>query len=204
MESNKISGFLGLLAVILILIAVIISYIQILEYYNNFNLFNNWMSELGVGPNRIILNVSIMIACLLLTPFLYGVINQIKTEIDDNLIPNICMITGIISIVGLFLIGLFPMEDLGKNNLNHAIGAFVYWSGSLAFWNVLAMIYRRNPNLDKNAMVLVNLTNLAWVVFICSFSAAVINILIPIVFQWIAHIFTLISFLYLALWLILK
>ena len=202
MNNNKITAILGIIAVLLILIVVIISYIQILDYYPNFNLLSNWMSELAVGPNKILLNLAIMISSLLLLVFVFGFLKFIEKDIGSNTVVKFCLFSGILSLIGLFLIGFFPMEDIGRNNLYHGLSAIVYWTGSILFWNFLSKIFRDNPDIDKTAMILTNLTCIAWFVFGCSFIAVFISETFPVIFQWIAHIFNLITFSYLALWMI--
>jgi len=194
---KKTNGILGFTIVVIVLVAVIISYVQVLDYYPSFSPFNNWMSELGVGPNKIMLNLVMMLSAIFFAIFFFGLISEFKTKEGNNLMCNLCLIAGLYSLIGLFLIGFFPMDDIGENNIYHGISAMIYWSGSVIFWGLLAFIMKGDPDSNR-IQILVTLTFTAWILFLCTFLVP-LGESFPIIFQWTAHLFNLFSISILAL-----
>lgn len=193
----KMSALLGLVGALLMLFVVIFSYTQILNYYPKFNICSNWMSELGVGPNVVIFNITVIISSILFSFFFIALIKKVKLNEGNVVISNICLVFGLSSLLGLFLIGAFPMRDIGEPNIYHGFGALIYWSSSVFFWGILTIIFKDNPNFNKRVKITITLTFIAWSLFLSSF---LILILIeqvddnfPIIFQWIAHLFSIFS-----------
>ena len=118
----------------------------------------------------------------------------------------VCLIVGIYSLIGLFLIGAFPMDDIGKTNLGHALGAIIYWSGSVSYWGILTYIVHKSIKFKKIGKIVVELSFLSWSIFLSSFIISIFilpfNNSFPVVFQWNAHLFTLFAILILAIKLV--
>jgi len=192
------SGYYGgILATLIFIFSLLFSYIQILLYYPSFNPFENWMSELGVGPYGIIFNFSVMISSILLAVFFTTLLFRLKKEEQNATISNLCLLSGYISVLGLFLIGLFPMNDIGQNNFFHGMAALIYWAGSFTFWGLLSSIINKNAHFQKWKQLIVLLTLFSWILFLISFLGPLFIPLVeesfPIIFQWNAHVFNFIS-----------
>ena len=193
----KYFGILGLTGAILVIFAVIWSYMQILEYYPAFNIFSNWMSELGVGPNIIIFNLLVIIASIFLGLFFLGLIlRNIERGGNQNL-SLMCLISGFSSILGLLLIGVFPMKDINEPTFLHGIAAIIYWGGSVSFWGMLTLLYRKTPDSNKREELFITLTFVAWLLFVSSFLIPLLfkqfPDTFPVIFQWTAHLFNLMT-----------
>ena len=131
---------------------------------------------------------------------------KINQEIDSRNFSYICLFIGFYTLLGLFLIGVFPMNDIGVSNDGHIIGAQIYWSGALTFWGLLTILVNKNPNSTRKARIVVLLTFISWLLFLTLFLPPMlfshVDIRLPIIFQWIAHFFIILSIFFLSINLI--
>jgi len=115
----KVLPFFSLL-ILLLSIAISIS------LYFKYDFFNQYLSELGVGPTSIIFNSGLIISALLLIPFFFS------SLLHKSFLKQTGSILGIAAMISLAGIGIFPIP----NYPHHLITAFMFF-----FASALAIIF---------------------------------------------------------------
>lgn len=90
------------------------------------------MSHLGIGPNGsdIVFNLGSMVSGIVMVFFFFNLsVFLIKKEVPKILV-NLAFISGVISSIGIFLIGLFPGD--GSQDLHNFVAGF-FFLGGLAY-----------------------------------------------------------------------
>jgi len=137
---EKYNGYLGITAALIGTIMVIIASI-LHATAGPFSFFTHWISNLGVGPNgsMYVFNIGLVITVFSFTPFMIYMIkfalNELKS--DSTLFKRFSVIATIIlsilTLLGLFLVALFPMWP--ETIIMHFIAAMMFFLGSM-FWTV--------------------------------------------------------------------
>jgi hypothetical membrane protein len=97
-------GVFGLLSVIIILIGDFIAF----AYFPGYSIFNNMVSELGIGPGGIFFNIGIIVSGIIIIPYY---IDLGKSFTGDKIKENLrkfAIFTAIISCITYIFLGFFP------------------------------------------------------------------------------------------------
>ncbi|TFG09037.1 MAG: hypothetical protein EU539_00565 [Promethearchaeota archaeon] len=76
------------------------------------------------------------------------------------------LIFGFLLSLGLLLIGIFPVKNIGVVTIEHSVAAFLYWSGSLLFWLFLGLTEYSGPKELKIQAYVALTSFLFWLFFI--------------------------------------
>ncbi|NHI90885.1 MAG: hypothetical protein EAX96_00195 [Candidatus Lokiarchaeota archaeon] len=133
-------GYFGIAAALIGTIMIIIAVI-LHSTAGPFNMFTHWISNLGIGPNgsMAVFNIGLIITVFAFTPFIIFMINFAWSEIEGKyifvkkLLVIVTLIFAFLTLLGLFLVALFPMWP--ETIIMHFIGAMMFFLGSM-FWTI--------------------------------------------------------------------
>ena len=97
-------GVFGLVSVIIILIGDIIAF----SYFPGYSIFNNMVSELGVGPGGIFFNIGIILSGIIIIPYYIDLAKSFIGNKVKNSLRKLAMFSAIISCITYTLLGFFP------------------------------------------------------------------------------------------------
>jgi hypothetical protein len=124
------------------------------------------MSDLGASPFGVYFNILIMISSIFLFLFIRDFLKFLSKYSENQGLIRITLTFGFLSSLGLFLIGLFPVRNIGEASTVHTIAAFIYWIGSFLFWLFLGIIELKNPKISKAQSEIAIITWLFWSFFL--------------------------------------
>ena len=95
----------------------------------SFSVFTHYLSHLGIGPNGsdIVFNLGSMVSGIVMVFFFLNLsVFLIKKEVPKILV-NLSFIFGLMSSIGIFLIGFFPGD--GSQDLHNFVAGFFFLGG---------------------------------------------------------------------------
>ena len=193
---RKIHGsYFAFLGVGIATLSTIVSIISLLLVYPDINVFSLWMSDLGASPFGVYFNILIMISSIFLFLFIRDFLKFLSKYNENQGLIRITLTFGFFSSLGLFLIGLFPVRNIGEASTVHAIVAFIYWIGSFLFWLFLGVIELKTPTISKSQSEIAIVTWLFWSFFLIYLSLIpIFPVLDTSKFpQWLVHVVLAIS-----------
>jgi len=105
--------------------------LAILNYFN-YDFFNQYLSELGIGSSAIFFNVGVMLTAILFILFFY-----LKFYKNGQLKM---FILSLISAIALFLVGVFPID----HNLHYSVAALFFISSFFVILINSIILFREN------------------------------------------------------------
>lgn len=193
---RKIHGsYFAFIGVGIATISTIISMISLLLVYPDINVFSLWMSDLGASPFGVYFNILIMISSIFLFLFIRDFLKFLSKYSENQGLIRITLTFGFFSSLGLFLIGLFPVRNIGEASIVHTIAAFIYWIGSFLFWLFLGIVELKTPTISKSQSEMAIVTWLFWSFFLIYLSLIpIFPVLDTSKFpQWLVHVVLAIS-----------
>ena len=112
---NTKGAVLGIVSITVGLVGMFISYLAIPGY----NILENMVSELGLGPWGIFFNLGFVFSGLLAIPYYLNLSYLFQSENIDHRLINGSIIASVVSCIAYALVGVFPAY---KENL------FYYWA----------------------------------------------------------------------------
>ncbi|MBD3339087.1 MAG: hypothetical protein GF353_08255 [Candidatus Lokiarchaeota archaeon] len=114
------------------------------------------------------------------------------TKSTKKTIKAVFILSCFLHLLGFFLIGLFPVGEIGEVTYGHAIGAFLYWIFSTIFWITIAYLDFNNSNNQKVITISSILTAFFWAFFLLYllliFLVPFLDNLLFKTPQWVVHI----------------
>lgn len=151
-NKNKIFLYIGLIGIIIAVVSIFMS----MFFYQGYSISNQYLSELGhpSATTRNIFNFGLMISSILIMPFFYYFFYK------KNNFSKIIFLSSIISLIGLFGVGFFPLTI----EFEHYIFAGIFF----IFASVFLLLFLINQFLEKNYLKIENFTS-----FIAFFSTII-------------------------------
>ena len=97
-------GVFGLISVIIILVGDIIAF----SYFPGYSIFNNMVSELGVGPGGIFFNIGIIISGIVIIPYYIDLAKSFTGDEIKEKLRKFAIFSAIISCITYTFLGFFP------------------------------------------------------------------------------------------------
>ncbi len=175
MKKEKKFLYIGLIGIILVVSSILVSIL----IYPNYDFGEQYLSELGVDSTALIFNFGLMISSVLMVPFFYYIFYK-----KDNL-SKILFALVIISLIGLFGVGFFPLTL----NVEHFISAAIFF----IFISIFFILFLIKQFSEKKFIKLENLIALIGAISSISFMFFLRNpmmqkISVSFVLLWIAII----------------
>ncbi len=148
-------GFFGLIAALILIISIAVAYVLYISVDPNFSIFSHWISDLGGGPNRsdFVFN-SGMITVSFVMLFFQISLNRYLQKRNKRAIKTIKLayISGIISSIGFFFVGVFP---LSRFQILHGIAADLIFFGGLFCCIFIGISEIKTPNVPRLHVIMV-------------------------------------------------
>jgi len=175
-----------------------ISFALILYIFEDptFSIFQNWISQLSVGPNgsNIFFFLGISIASPFMLLFHYSIVNSFyyKTSKVDTLL--FLYITASIQSLGSFLAGIFP---LNLNKIHGFVGE-MYFFGAMFFYSGLLYLYIKVKGEGGEKLIWSGLCSVVVIIFnMAKIYTAITGNIFPVFpnyfLEWIVYLTFLIS-----------
>lgn len=163
---KKINGsYFGFLGLAVSLICINISQMLFMTVDPTFNMFTNWLSDLGSGAYGYIYNIGMIISSILFIFFFIYLIRYMQIKGGNKKITSIALIFALISEIGGILIGIFPLEQPGILTWEHYIAAQIFFQGQIFFWMILGIFEHLNPEIPRILEFISFITAIIYIIF---------------------------------------
>ena len=142
------AGYVALIGVGITLISIISAYILYTNVDPTFNIFSNWISDLGRGPNfsGLAFNSGMILSSFTMLFFQLYLVRDLQKRGSDKTLIKLSYISGLCSSIGLFFVGVFP---LNFSSILHGIAADTYFFGGLFGCLIYGILELKTPNMSK-------------------------------------------------------
>ncbi|TFG30397.1 MAG: hypothetical protein EU532_01225 [Promethearchaeota archaeon] len=139
-------GVFGLISVIVILVGDIIAF----SYFPGYSIFNNMVSELGVGPGGIFFNIGLIISGIIIIPYYIDLGKSfIGKEIKENL-RKFAISSAIISCITYTLLGFFPSVETNPIiYITHGTLATISIASGFGYLTSYSILMLKADNFNK-------------------------------------------------------
>jgi len=119
-------------------------------FFPGYSIFDNMVSELGVGPGGIFFSLGLIISGIVCIPFYVALARSLKSdEINEKMI-RMGLIFFYISDITYILVGFFPsVEDNYPIYLAHGILAVISWLTAIVYLITFSKLMLQNSNYSK-------------------------------------------------------
>ena len=139
-------GLFGILSISIGILCDLLSYL----YFPGYNMVDNLVSELGVGPGGIFFNIGIVITGILFIPFYICLGKSFSTEKINPNIKKVAVVSALISSITFSLIGFFPLsEENILINATHGTLAVIHWIHALISIVIFGILMIQDDNYTK-------------------------------------------------------
>ena len=119
--------------------------------FPGYNIFDNMVSELGIGPGGLFFNVGLVLSGIVAIPFIIRLGTVFLGENVNNYLRKSAMIIAVTSSVSLSLIGCFPATpENAIVFIIHGTFAFICWIGGLIYVTIFSIMMFQAPNISKS------------------------------------------------------
>ncbi|MFX1257340.1 MAG: hypothetical protein ACFFAN_05755 [Promethearchaeota archaeon] len=141
----------GVIGLISVGIRICCDILAIIFFPGIYNIFENMISELGVGPGGIFFNVGIIISSILAIPFYIYFARTFRGENGKNkLLVKITIILSVISCISLMMVGFFPAIIENRTiHLIHGGFALICWLSALAYILIFSVLMLKDQRFTK-------------------------------------------------------
>jgi hypothetical membrane protein len=144
-------GFFGILSMIIRVLCDFFAYL----YFPGYNIFENMVSELGVGKGGIFFNLGLIISGIICIPFYIALLRSLTIEYSYDKTRKTALTFFYISNICYILVGLFPSI---KENIVifyiHGTLALISWLTGIIYLLIIAGLMLKNNKYSKfNAYV---------------------------------------------------
>ncbi|MFX1277068.1 MAG: DUF998 domain-containing protein [Promethearchaeota archaeon] len=164
---EKIPGdIFGFIGIILFIISTLTAVILYLNINPNYSIFQNFISDLGVGPNgaNIVFNTGWIISSGIILFFHVFEIQKLKKKVNQKKIIKLMALSNVALTLGIFLVGIFP-ENL---RIYHVIAAIFYFLGGLTFFSLYGLISYLNNKVPRSHAFLACIMCIFYLLFFLS------------------------------------
>lgn len=163
----KIPGYIfGIIGLMINIFSTYFAFILYMMVDPTYSMSNNWISELGIGPNgaNIVFSMGWILSSWFI--FLFNVYDikflEEKMKKEKSIYPLVLF--NIIFTLGIFLVGLFPANLF----VYHIFGATFYFLGGFLFFSYYGIIALFNKYIPKFHAFIAGFVILSFILFIVS------------------------------------
>ncbi len=139
-------GVYGLLSVLIGVTGDIIAVSMFLGY----NLVDNTISELGIGPGAVFFNLGVFICGFVGMPFGVALGRALKKNKANDTLVTIAVITSLVSCFSLSMIGIFPSNrEVTLILYLHGFFAFLCFAGGFLYLIIFSYIILKDNNFSN-------------------------------------------------------
>ncbi|MHA1489798.1 MAG: DUF998 domain-containing protein [Promethearchaeota archaeon] len=146
-------GFFAFLGVSISIISIVVAYFLYVSVDPTFSVFSNWISDLGGGPNGagLVFNSGMIITSFIMLFFQIYLNRNLQVIYRKTKILKLAIISGYISLIGLFFVGIFPLNQF---QVLHGIAADLFFFGGLFSSIFLGISEIKTPNIPRFKAIL--------------------------------------------------
>jgi len=139
-------GIFGILSLSIGILCDFLSYL----YFPRYNMVDNLVSELGVGPGGIFFNIGVIITGILLIPFYICLGKSFSIEKINPNMKKGAIVSALISSITFSLIGYFPLTEENRLiNAAHGTLAVIHWINALISIIIFGILMIQDYNYTK-------------------------------------------------------
>ncbi len=140
-------GIFGLLSVVSIILGELFAFLL----FPGYNIFNNMISDLGVGKGGIFFNLGLIISGIIIIPYYIHLAKSIKGENIKEDLRRYAILAAILSCITFSLLGMFPaIEDNIIIYYAHGILATISIASGLGYLLLYSILMYKAQNYSKS------------------------------------------------------
>ena len=141
-------GYFACIGVAIAIISISLAFVLYMSVDSSFTIYSHWISNLGAGPNNsnVVFNSGMMVTSLFTLLFLTFSFRNLQQKGVNKELLKISFIAGLISSIGLFFVGVFPMDSA---RTMHGVAASTYFIGMLSFSIFIGITELTSPKIPK-------------------------------------------------------
>ncbi|MHA1489801.1 MAG: DUF998 domain-containing protein [Promethearchaeota archaeon] len=141
-------GFFAFIGVLIAIISISLAFVLYTSVDSSFSIFSHWISNLGAGPNGadVVFNSGMIVTSLFTLIFLTCSFQSLQQKGVNKELLKVSFVAGLISSIGLFFVGVFPMDTA---RTMHGIAASTFFIGMLFFSIFIGITELTSPKIPK-------------------------------------------------------
>ncbi|MBD3253674.1 MAG: DUF998 domain-containing protein [Candidatus Lokiarchaeota archaeon] len=184
------ASWIGILGALITLITLFTAVALYMIDYPQFNIMENYISDLGDGPNgsNVVFNTGTIISGVIFFVFFVLIYKYFIGALGSSLLLRFGFISSIISAIGWIMVGIFTDKQAPDM---HLVAAALYFFGALLFGLIYGLITYRKKIISKSHAYLGFFVAIFFTLFLTFFIFKLFNrgLLeeIAIFFEWFAY-----------------
>jgi hypothetical membrane protein len=157
-----INPIFGILSALIGLLGDFLSFL----FFENYNMFSNYVSELGVSEGGLFFNLSIIFSGIIVIPFFLKFISVLSNEGIMEDLKRVAFVFSMISVSFFIMIGIFPSDpSIPLSFTLHGIVAFITWLTGMVYLTLFGIMMIIDPRYNG----LLSLTTFGQIILIFLF-----------------------------------
>lgn len=192
------AGYFALIDVGITIISIILAYLLYTSVDPTFNMFSNWISDLGRGPNYsgLTFNSGMILSSFTMLLFQLYLIRDLHKRGGDKTLIKLAYISGSCASIGLFFIGVFP---LSFSPILHGIAADTLFFGGMFGSLIYGILELKTPNMSKIQAIIGFITASVYGIYI---AIAIGSLISPLFTQAITYFAEWLTLMFGTLWIL--
>ena len=158
-------GFYGILSIIVRISGDFIAFLLFPRY----NMINNMVSDLGVGPGGIFFSLGLIISGIISIPFYVALARSLQSEGVDERMRKTGLIFFYISDITYIMIGFFPsVENIYIIYLAHGIFAIISWLTAIIYLIIFSRLMKKDGKFSALPSYSGYFLIIVMVIFLCT------------------------------------
>ena len=145
---KTLGGFFGIISVIIRLTGDFTA----IMFTPNYNMVDDLISDLGVGPGAIFFSLGLIISGIVSIPFYVSLKNIFRIEEINESLRKMAIVFSGISIITYILLGFFPSDPTNiLIFILHGVFALISWvtgAGYLALYSYMSIKYKKSSKFQ--------------------------------------------------------
>jgi len=158
-------GLYGILSVIIRISGDFIAFLFFPEY----NMINNMVSDLGVGPGGIFFSLGLIISGIISIPFYVALARSLQSEGVNEKMRKTGLIFFYISDITYIMIGFFPsVEKIYLIYLAHGVFAIISWLTAIIYLVIFSKLMKKDGKFSALPSYSGYLLIIVMIIFLCT------------------------------------
>lgn len=158
-------GFYGILSIIVRISGDFIAFLL----FPGYNMINNMVSDLGVGPGGIFFSLGLIISGIISIPFYVALARSLQSEGVDERMRKTGLIFFYISDITYIMIGFFPsVENIYIIYLAHGIFAIISWLTAIIYLIIFSRLMKKDGKFSALPSYSGYFLIIVMVIFLCT------------------------------------
>jgi len=158
-------GLYGILSVIIRISGDFIAFLFFPEY----NMINNMVSDLGVGPGGIFFSLGLIISGIISIPFYVALARSLQSEGVNEKMRKTGLIFFYISDITYIMMGFFPsVEKIYLIYLAHGVFAIISWLTAIIYLVIFSKLMKKDGKFSALPSYSGYLLIIVMIIFLCT------------------------------------